>query len=114
MKDKLTVIDRRKKIVEYISYHKKTTCKELSEEFKVSIHTVWRDIVYISKHEPIYTQKGGGGGIYILSQHRDAKYYLSEEEEILLISLLDKLDEHKAQILKGIIYRFSRGNLSNK
>ncbi|MCR4718267.1 MAG: HTH domain-containing protein [Firmicutes bacterium] len=114
MKEKLSVIERRRKILDYIAYYKQTTCMELSKEFFVSLSTIWRDIVFISRYEPIYCQKGRKGGVFILPNNHNFKYYLSEEEEILLISLLDKVEENKIPILKGIIIRFSRGTLSNK
>lgn len=109
--DKLDVIERRRKILDYIEFYKKTTCMELSKEFSVSLNTIWRDIVYISRYEPIFTERGRQGGVSIMENHHDLKYYLSEQEELFLKGLLNKVPDNEIPILKGIIIRFSRGTL---
>ena len=113
MKDRLTASERRLKMLDYITYKRQATYDELAEEFAVSRCTVWRDIVFISRFAPVYTKMGCDGGAYVLPTHRSTKYYLSDEEEILLRKLLENVSDSDKKILNRIIFKFSRGTGSN-
>lgn len=107
MEDKLCVFERRIRILYYLIVHKQTTVPRLSEEFCVSKTTIARDIVCLSHIAPIYTKQGNGGGIYILPEYRSYKNYLSDGEEDLLCSLMQRVNIKEKRILWDIIIKFS-------
>ena len=108
MGSRLTVSERRLKMLKYIIYRKEVTYRELSEEFDISLCTVWRDIVFLSKYSTIYTEQGHGGGIKVLQTDSKTKKYLSDKEELCLYKLIEKVSEEDGKTLKGIIMRFSK------
>ena len=109
----MTVSERRKKILDYITYRRKVTYKEIAEEFSVSLNTATRDVMFISQYIPVYTKQGKGGGVYMMPKYRASKYYLSAKEEILLCELLERVSDDEKKILKGILFRFARDTLPN-
>ncbi len=78
----------------YILLDKKTvTARELSEHFEVSQRTIYRDVEVLSQTGiPIYTTKGKGGGISILSEFVFNKSILSDTEQNEIISALQSLN----------------------
>lgn len=77
----------------YILLDKRTiTAKELSENFEVSQRTIYRDIDILSAAGiPIYTTKGMGGGIRLLDHYVLSKTFLSEKEQLDILSSLQSL-----------------------
>lgn len=77
----------------YILLDKKTvTARALSEHFEVSQRTIYRDIEILSQAGiPIYTAKGRGGGISLLSEYVLNKSLLSDTEQNEIISALQSL-----------------------
>lgn len=108
MRSSLNFIERREQILTYLSVRKKTTRIELATEFRVSVDTIDRDILYLSSIAPIYTKQGNGGGIYILPEYRSYKNYLTDSEENFLYDLIQKVDNDGKRILCGIITKFTK------
>ncbi len=108
--DKLCVAERRTKILEFLALHKRTTRKELSDTFCVSINIIVRDIDVISSFAPVYTKQGNGGGIYILPEYRSYKNYLTDIEEELLYQLMEYIKNDDKRILCGIITKFTKNS----
>ena len=106
--DKLSVTERRLKILEYLIIKKQTTRYELSREFNVSVYTIGRDVIYLSSIAPVYTLQGNGGGICILPQYSGYKIYLTDEEEKCLERVMNIVQSSDKYILKRIITKFSR------
>ena len=72
---------------------KKVTARELSEHFEVSQRTIYRDIEILSQAGiPIYTAKGRGGGISLVSEYVLNKSLLSDTEQNEIISALQSLN----------------------
>ena len=107
MKDKLSVSERRSRILEYIVLKKQTTRSELSMEFGVSLDTIDRDIVYLSGIAPVYTKQGNQGGVYILPEYRSYKQYLTRKEEKCLYSLMNRANNDERRTLCHIITKFT-------
>ena len=108
MRDKLSVSERRTKILEYLALKRKSTRIELSLKFNVSICTIAKDIIYLSSVAPIYTKQGNQGGVYILPEYRSYKNYLTDAEEECLYNLMKKASNEECRILCGIITKFTK------
>ena len=61
----MNTTDRRMEIVNILIVRRRTTAKELAEEFGVTTRTIRNDIQALSPNFPIYTQQGGAGGIFM-------------------------------------------------
>ncbi len=107
MKDKLSVSERRARILDYLTLKKQTTRPELAVEFDVSVDTIDRDIVYLSNIAPIYTKQGNQGGVYILPEYRSYKNYLTRKQERCLYSLMNRANNDERRILCQIITKFT-------
>lgn len=58
-----------------------TTAKELAERFGVSARTIYRDIDDLSSAGvPVFTNKGGGGGVSLLEDHVLNRSLITEHE----------------------------------
>lgn len=112
--DKLSVTERRLKVLEYLVINKQTTRYELSREFGVSVYTIGRDIIYLSSIAPVYTLQGNGGGICILPDYKGYRIFLNDVEEKLLYKLMGFVDEHEKSIICGIIAKFSLNYVCKK
>ena len=111
MIEKLNTAERRTRILEFLRLHKHATRKELSERFGVCVNTIVNDLYAINGIAPIYTQRGNGGGIYILPEYRSYKNYLTDAEEDFLYSLMQNVSNEEKRILCGIITKFTKNPL---
>ena len=67
----------------------KVTAKELSKQCQVSIRTIYRDIDRMSQAGiPIFTQKGSGGGVSLLSDFVLDKVLLTQKEKQSILQAL--------------------------
>ena len=108
MIEKLNTVERRTRILEFLRLHKHATRKELSERFGVCVNTIVNDLYAINGIAPIYTQRGNGGGIYILPEYRSYKNYLTDAEENFLYSLMPLVSNEEKRVLCVIITKFTK------
>jgi len=72
--------------------NEKTTAKELSDYFEVSVRTIHRDLLDLSSAGfPVVTQQGIGGGVYLLDNFRYSKTALNKNEMSLIFAGLNSL-----------------------
>ena len=94
----ITAIERRQRILEYLSDYRHATYNELANEFGVSKNTIVTDIVELSCSAPIFTTAGRyGGGIRVadkMAHERRADETGSPRHDTALI-------EHFPSILSG-------------
>lgn len=86
-------LDRLIGILSLLLQKDRITTAELAERFEVSRRTVMRDIEAINAAGiPIASEKGRGGGIYIMSGYKLDRTALSKEEMKSILSGLQSLD----------------------
>ena len=69
--------------------HEQVTAKTLSEKFDVSVRTIYRDIDRMSQAGiSIYTERGKGGGISLLSDFVLSKVLLNADERKSILQAL--------------------------
>lgn len=81
--------ERRNAILKALCRRRYETISNLATEFDVSERTIRRDIEILSFTEPIYTQSGRNGGVYVVDGYRMDRMYMSEEEAGLLCKIRD-------------------------
>jgi len=80
------------------------TAAELAERFSVSTRTIYRDIDELSSAGvPVYTNKGGGGGISLLENYAINKAMLTEHERDSLLLALKTLQSTKYPEIDAIL-----------
>lgn len=80
-------------IISILLQKDKTTIAELAEKFEVSYRTVIRDIEAINMAGiPIASERGKGGGVYIMSSYKIDRTVLSSEEMQFILTGLQSLD----------------------
>lgn len=81
--------ERRGAILKALCRRRYETISNLATEFDVSERTIRRDIEVLSYTEPIYTQPGRHGGVYVVDGYRMDRMYMSEEETNVLYKIRD-------------------------
>ena len=81
--------ERRNEIMKKLCRRRYDTIANLSSEFGVSRRTIQRDIDVLSNTEPIYTQTGKYGGVFVVDGYSLNRMYMSLGE----INVLRKLEE---------------------
>lgn len=99
--EKMTVWDRRVKLLNYLREHEQTTVEKLENELKVSRRTVLRDITALTQKQV----RGRYGGVY-LSKNKNAKR-LTERQRQTLKELLTVANPERQQDILEIISKFS-------
>lgn len=80
------------RIVYYLIDKGNATASELSQEFEVSVRTIYRDIDVLSGVGiPVYAEIGRNGGIYLSDTYVFDKTLLSEKEKLELLASLQSL-----------------------
>lgn len=105
-------IDRLIGILTYLLQKEKTTTLEISERFEVSRRTIMRDIDALSQAGiPIFTTRGGDGGIAIMPGYKIDKSVLTTDELQSIITGLKSLDSiSKASNIERLIEKLSPDN----
>ena len=91
--------DRRCMIMKTLFTKKHITIQELALHFGVSERTIRRDIEQLSLSEPIYTQPGKYGGIYIMEDYRKSRAYSDYAQNGVLVKILRMAETREACIL---------------
>lgn len=99
--------ERRRKIIERISFRRYATMKNLAEEFGVSWHTIYRDIQILSEEYPLIVTRGNGGGITLPQGYYISKNYLSSKQVNLLEHYLENAQGEERTILESILLKFA-------
>lgn len=92
-------IERRNAILKALCRRRYETISNLATEFDVSERTIRRDIDALSCTEPVYTQPGRYGGVYVMDEYRMDRMYMSEEETYVLCKIRDTQDAQSTGVL---------------
>ena len=100
MSTEYDVTQRRESIIRYLIACKRTTHGALSRKYGVSIRTIQRDIIVLSRYYAIYTQRGNKGGIYI-----DNKFTEKQIESMCVA--IETVDEPHKTRLRSILATYA-------
>ena len=103
--EKMTVWDRRVKLLNYLRDHEQTAVEKLENELKVSRRTVLRDITALTQQYPVETTSGRYGGVYLRDTDKKAKK-LTEGQKQTLKELLTFANLEQQQNIIAIINEF--------
>ncbi|WP_330948861.1 helix-turn-helix transcriptional regulator [Virgibacillus sp. MG-45] len=101
--------NRQLEILLYLLKVKKSTHRELANQFEVSVKTIQRDIDQLSiMGIPVTCKQGNQGGIYIDEQYKLSRSLLSDadlQSIIFALSLYDSISakKHKESVLKKLV-----------
>ena len=108
--------ERRTEIMRVLCRRRHETISNLADEFGVSTRTILRDIEVLSVTEPIYTQCGRYGGVYVTDDYSMTRMYMSKNELSVLHKLAKFADEkavcnlsmEESNLLKFIISQYTK------
>ena len=107
--------ERRREIMKTLCRYRYKTIRNLAVEFGVSTRTIQRDIETLSRTEPIYTQMGRCGGVYVVEGYSMDRMYMTDTEINVLQKLYIATDKNitlltndEKNILKLIISQYSK------
>ena len=108
--------ERRTEIMRVLCRRRHETISNLAEKFGVSTRTILRDIEVLSATEPIYTQCGRYGGVYVTDDYAMSRMYMTETE-LSVLHKLSKFADEKAvcdlsieenKLLKSIVSQYTK------
>ena len=85
----MNTTERRNAIFMALCRRRFETVTNLATEFEVSERTIRRDIEILSYTEPLYTQPGRNGGVFVVDGYHTGQLYISEDEMGLLCKIRD-------------------------
>ncbi len=106
--------ERRIELLKVLCRRRHDTIENLAFNFNVSTRTIRRDIEYLSRSYPLYTQAGRYGGVYIMDGYTLDRMYMNDQELSVLKKLADALNQHpilnsdEIQIFQSIISHYSK------
>ncbi len=101
-------IDRRFEIIYLLLNKTYKTVKDLAFHFEVSTRTIYRDIEALSiMGIPIYSNRGKGGGVFLLDNFIFDKSFLTEKEQRDVLSSLQSLSVTNYPELKNVIMKLN-------
>lgn len=105
--------ERRCEIMKILCRRRSESIKRLAIELGVSERTVRRDIDVLSMQEPIYTQTGRKGGVYVDEKYFMNRMYMTEDElnvlhKLAYIADRHDLDDGERKILHSIISSYTK------
>lgn len=115
----LETYERRCEIWEKLCIRKYDTVKNLASEFGVSERTIRRDIHIISSQKPIYTVEGRYGGVYVVDNALNIKYFNDKEKKLMCkiydcIKTNSNFSDDEIKLLNELIQLHTLKNRSNK
>ncbi len=105
--------ERRMAILEYMCERRHETLENLMFEFDVSRSTIIRDLDELSRHYPLYTKPGNGGGVHMVEGFFLGRKYLDGKQQELLERLSVRLDGDDLKTMKSILKMFSVPKMDN-
>lgn len=84
--------ERRTQIMKILCRRRNETVVNLAFELGVSERTIRRDLEVLALSEPIYTQKGRAGGIYVDESYSMQRMYMTAEELRVLQKIAEQAD----------------------
>ena len=107
----MNTTDRRMEIINILVVRRRTTARELAEEFGVTTRTIRNDIQALSPGFPVYTQQGGDGGIFIEEDYKPYINTLSYDELKTLRDIYGQAEGAQKKILLQIIHKYGPDKL---
>lgn len=99
--------ERRMAILEYMCERRHETLENLMFEFGVSRSTIIRDLYELSRHYPLYTKQGNGGGVHVVDGFRLGRKYFNAKQQELLERLAARLGGDDFETMKSILATFT-------
>ena len=108
----MSTIDRRLEIISILIVRRRTTTRELAEEFGVTRRTIRNDIQALSFNYPIYTKQGGDGGIFITEGYNPHRNIFTAKEVKTLTELYKKEKGVNREVLFQILRKYGPDKLA--
>ena len=107
----MNTTDRRMEIINILIVRRRTTAKELAEEFGVTTRTIRNDIQALSPGYPIYTQQGGAGGIFMGEDYKPYNNSLTKTELKNLLEIYEQMEGIHKEVLFQVIHKYGPDKL---
>ena len=111
--------ERRKALMTLLCRRRHETISNIAIAFGVSERTIRRDIAVLSTSEPIYTQAGKYGGVYVMEHYQMDRMYFQDAEAAVCQKLLTIaktevpciLTKAEFQTLQNIVEMYTKPSL---
>ena len=102
----MTANERRNEIVRILVSRRHETMKQLASELNVTDRTIRTDITVLTVDYPLETVRGNGGCVKVADWYHPHRNILSQEQQNLLITFLDKGDNYQQKVLREMLFAF--------
>ena len=101
----MTANERRNEIVRILVSRRRETMKQLAS-VNVTDRTIRTDITVLTVDYPFETVRGNSGCVKVADWYQPHRNILSQEQQNLLITLLDKGDNYQQKVLREMLFAF--------
>jgi len=106
--------DRRTELMRILVSRRHATMRQLANDLGVSVHTVYRDIEFLTSDHPIETIRGNGGGVRLPDWYKPHTTTLTRNQQQALVQLLEKADEFEATAIREILISHGSPDIRKK
>lgn len=99
--------ERRRKIIDSLSFRRHDTMQHLADEFGVSWDTIHKDIQLLSEEYPLITTRGYGGGISLPDGYYVSQKHLSPKQAEAIRRNLSIVCESDRKVFESILTDFA-------
>lgn len=99
--------ERRRCIMDRLSFRRQDTIKHLAVEFGVSWNTIFRDLQILSEDYPIITIRGKKGGVSLPAGYYISRKYLTKQQAEAIRRNLSLVDDNDRKIFESILTDFA-------
>lgn len=99
--------ERRRKIIERLSFRRHDTMKNLANEFGVSWDTIHRDILCLEEEYCLIVTRGHSGGVALPDGYYISQRHLTPKQAETIRRNLSAMSENDQEILESILDDFA-------
>jgi predicted DNA-binding transcriptional regulator YafY len=95
--------ERRAEIIKILEGRRQEQVNNLAFQLGVSPRTIRYDVLALTEEYPIETVQGHGGCVRLMKGYHTYRNDVTREQQDLLLSLMDIMDEPKAAVLRELL-----------
>lgn len=99
--------ERRKLMIEHLSYRRHDTYQHLADESGVLWLTIYRDMKYLEVEYPLVIARGVGGGVALQEGYYIRQKRMTKKQADALRRVIPLAHEDDRGILESILYAFA-------
>ena len=99
--------ERRKLIIECLSFRRHDTIQHFADEFGVSWQMIHRDMQYLEEKYPLVITQRNGGGVALPDGYYISRKHMTQKQVDVIQRMIVMACESDREILESILFSFA-------